>query len=35
MIWDLKDGLRDSLVAAAPFGGPIGIHTVLQENVIS
>lgn len=34
MCWDLKDGLRDCLVAAAPYGGPIGIHTVLQESVM-
>ena len=24
MSWVLRDGLRDSLVAAAPYGGPIG-----------
>lgn len=35
MCWDLKDGLKDCLVAAAPFGGPIGMHTGLQESVIS
>lgn len=34
MCWDLKDGLRDCLVAAAPYGGPIGIHTILQESVM-
>uniref|UniRef100_A0A3B3ZYC1 Vacuolar protein sorting-associated protein 16 homolog n=1 Tax=Periophthalmus magnuspinnatus TaxID=409849 RepID=A0A3B3ZYC1_9GOBI len=25
MSWSLKDGLRDSLVAAAPYGGPIAV----------
>uniref|UniRef100_A0A672YPR7 Vacuolar protein sorting-associated protein 16 homolog n=1 Tax=Sphaeramia orbicularis TaxID=375764 RepID=A0A672YPR7_9TELE len=25
MCWSLKDGLRDSLVAAAPYGGPIAL----------
>lgn len=35
MCWDLKDALRDCLVAAAPYGGPIGIHTVLKERVIA
>uniref|UniRef100_H3CZ34 Vacuolar protein sorting-associated protein 16 homolog n=1 Tax=Tetraodon nigroviridis TaxID=99883 RepID=H3CZ34_TETNG len=25
MCWDLKDGLRECLVAAAPFGGPIAL----------
>ncbi|TDG96018.1 hypothetical protein EPR50_G00235110 [Perca flavescens] len=25
MCWNLKDGLRDSLVAAAPYGGPIAL----------
>lgn len=34
MCWDLKDGLRDGLVAAAPYGGPIGMHNVLQESVV-
>lgn len=34
MCWDLKDGLRDGLVAAAPYGGPIGMHTVLQERAV-
>lgn len=34
MCWDLKDGLRDCLVATAPYGGPIGINTVLQEGVM-
>jgi hypothetical protein len=24
MDWDLKEELRDCLVAAAPYGGPIG-----------
>lgn len=24
MFWSLRDGLGDSLVAAAPYGGPIG-----------
>lgn len=24
MGWNLKDGLRDCLIAAAPYGGPIG-----------
>lgn len=24
MGWNLRDGLRDSLIAAAPYGGPIG-----------
>lgn len=27
MCWDLKDGFKDCLVAAAPYGGPIGIHS--------
>lgn len=26
MSWSLRDGLRDSLVAAAPYGGPIGTN---------
>uniref|UniRef100_A0A8B9HT94 Vacuolar protein sorting-associated protein 16 homolog n=1 Tax=Astyanax mexicanus TaxID=7994 RepID=A0A8B9HT94_ASTMX len=26
MGWNLKDGLRDCLLAAAPYGGPIGKH---------
>lgn len=34
MCWDLKDGLGDCLVAAAPYGGPIGTHTVLQESIL-
>lgn len=25
MDWDLKEELRDCLVAAAPYGGPIGM----------
>lgn len=25
MAWDLKEELRDCLVAAAPYGGPIGM----------
>lgn len=25
MMWSLRDGLRDSLVAAAPYGGPIAL----------
>lgn len=26
MDWDLKEELKDCLVAAAPYGGPIGMH---------
>lgn len=33
MNWDLKDGLADSLVAAAPYGGPIGRHTLTHTTV--
>uniref|UniRef100_A0A3Q3IFB9 Vacuolar protein sorting-associated protein 16 homolog n=1 Tax=Monopterus albus TaxID=43700 RepID=A0A3Q3IFB9_MONAL len=28
MCWTLRDGLRDSLVAAAPYGGPIGRNII-------
>lgn len=34
MCWDLKDGFRDCLVAAAPYGGPIGMCTVVNESVM-
>lgn len=36
MDWDLKEELRDCLVAAAPYGGPIGMspvcHCLLRDN---
>lgn len=31
MCWNIRDGLRDSLVAAAPYGGPIGTRTLTQS----
>lgn len=34
MMWNIRDGLRDSLVAAAPYGGPIGTNTPLVVVVI-
>lgn len=33
MCWDLRDGLRDCLVAAAPYGGPIGSQTNTNPNL--
>lgn len=27
MCWNIRDGLKDSLVATAPYGGPIGAFT--------
>lgn len=36
MDWDLKEELRDCLVAAAPYGGPIGksplCHCMLKDH---
>ena len=36
MDWDLKEELRDCLVAAAPYGGPIGksplCHCMLRDH---
>lgn len=36
MDWDLKEELRDCLVAAAPYGGPIGMssrcHCMLWDH---
>lgn len=32
MCWDLRDGLGDCLVAAAPYGGPIGTHSVQTRD---
>jgi hypothetical protein len=40
MDWDLKEELKDCLVAAAPYGGPIGmlplllLHTVGSQGVV-
>ncbi len=34
MGWNLKDGLRDCLVAAAPYGGPIGEFWVRSAQQI-
>ncbi|KAG7267349.1 hypothetical protein CRUP_021568, partial [Coryphaenoides rupestris] len=31
MSWSLRDGLRDSLVAAAPYGGPIAVMKESQS----
>lgn len=39
MDWDLKEELRDCLVAAAPYGGPIGMsrlyHCVFWDNGVN
>lgn len=33
MCWDLRDGLGDCLVAAAPYGGPIGTDAVQTRGL--
>lgn len=39
MDWDLKEELRDCLVAAAPYGGPIGMlplcHYMFWDNGVN
>lgn len=34
MDWDLKEELKDCLVAAAPYGGPIGMLPLLLLHTV-
>jgi hypothetical protein len=34
MGWSLRDGLKECLVAAAPYGGPIGEYTHTHTDMM-